>query len=61
MATRQTDSGTTNGYEGELWAMADALRGSTVVAVLRQQQREGARLGPAIAGNLEALGYGGES
>ena len=28
MATRQTDSGATTGYEAELWAMADALRGS---------------------------------
>ena len=28
MAGRQTDSGATTGYEAELWAMADALRGS---------------------------------
>ena len=28
MASRQTDSGVTTGYEAELWAMADALRGS---------------------------------
>ena len=28
MATKQTDSGATTGYEAELWAMADALRGS---------------------------------
>ena len=28
VATRQTDSGATTGYEAELWAMADALRGS---------------------------------
>ena len=28
MANRQTDSGATTGYEAELWAMADALRGS---------------------------------
>ncbi len=28
MAGRRTDSGATTGYEAELWAMADALRGS---------------------------------
>ena len=28
MATTQTDSGATTGHEAELWAMADALRGS---------------------------------
>ena len=28
MATKQTNSGATTGYEAELWAMADALRGS---------------------------------
>ena len=28
VATKQTDSGATTGYEAELWAMADALRGS---------------------------------
>ena len=28
MASKQTDSGATTGYEAELWAMADALRGS---------------------------------
>ena len=28
MASRQTDSGATTGYEAELWAMADALRRS---------------------------------
>ena len=28
MASRQSDSGATTGYEAELWAMADALRGS---------------------------------
>ena len=28
MAGRQTDSGATTGYEAELWAMADTLRGS---------------------------------
>ena len=28
MAGRQADSGATTGYEAELWAMADALRGS---------------------------------
>ncbi len=28
MASRQTDSGATTGHEAELWAMADALRGS---------------------------------
>ena len=28
MATKQTDTGATTGYETELWAMADALRGS---------------------------------
>lgn len=61
MATKQTDSGTTTGCEGELWAMADTLRGSMVVAVLREQQEERARLDAGIAGNLEAPGSGGES
>ena len=28
MATKRSDSGATTGYESELWAMADALRGS---------------------------------
>jgi len=28
VATKQTDSGATTGYEAELWAMADTLRGS---------------------------------
>ena len=28
MPKRKTDSGATTGYEAELWAMADALRGS---------------------------------
>ena len=28
MASKQTDSGATTGYEAELWAIADALRGS---------------------------------
>ena len=28
MAGTQNDSGATTGYEAELWAMADALRGS---------------------------------
>ena len=28
MASRQTDSGVTTGYEARLWSMADALRGS---------------------------------
>ena len=28
VATKQTNGGTTSGYESELWAMADALRGS---------------------------------
>ena len=28
MASTQTDSAATTGYEAELWAMADALRGS---------------------------------
>ncbi len=28
MAGRQADSGAATGYEAELWAMADALRGS---------------------------------
>lgn len=27
MTTTQTDGGATTGYEAELWAMADALRG----------------------------------
>ena len=61
VATKQTDSGTTTGCEGELWAMADTLRGSTVVAVLREQQDEGARLDAGVAGNLETPGFGGES
>ena len=28
MAAKKTNSGATTGYEAELWAMADALRGS---------------------------------
>ncbi len=28
MPTKQTNSGATNGYESDFWAMADALRGS---------------------------------
>ena len=28
MPSKQTDSGATTGYEAELWAMADTLRGS---------------------------------
>ena len=28
MPRKQTDSGATTGYEAELWAMADTLRGS---------------------------------
>ena len=28
MASKKTNSGATTGYEAELWAMADALRGS---------------------------------
>ncbi len=28
MVGRRTDSGATTGYEAELWAMAEALRGS---------------------------------
>ena len=27
MPAKQTDSGATTGYEAELWAMADTLRG----------------------------------
>ena len=61
MTGKRTDSGATTGYETELWAMADALRGSMVVGVPREQQAEGARLDPGIAGNLWALGFGGES
>ena len=61
VATKQTDSGTTTGYEGEMWAMADTLRGSMLVAVLREQEEEGTRHDAGVAGNLEALGFGGES
>ncbi len=61
MATRQTDSGITTGYEAELCAMADTLRCSTVVAVPRERQAQRARLDAGIAGNLWALGFGGES
>ena len=28
MPSKRTDSGATTGYEAELWAMADTLRGS---------------------------------
>ena len=63
-------SAATTGYGAELWAMADGLRGSTdaaeykhvmvgLVAELREQQAEGARLDAAIARNLALLGFGG--
>ena len=63
------DGGATTGYETELWAMADALRGSMdaaepfeekmtrLVVELQAQQTEGARLDAAIADNLKALGF----
>ena len=85
----QTDGGVTTGYESELWAMADALRGSMdaagykhvvlglifltyisdafedkkkrLVAELRGQQAEGARLDAAISEGLASLGFGGRS
>ena len=50
MATNKTNSGTTNGHEFELRAVADALRVSI--------QAEGTRLDAAIGKNLEALGFG---
>ena len=65
----KADGGATTGYETELWAMADALRGSMdaaepfeekmtrLVAELQAQQTEGARSDAAIADNLRALGF----
>ncbi len=37
---RKTDSGTTTGYESELWATADALRGSMDAAEYKQEAAE---------------------
>jgi len=37
MAGRRTDSGATTGYDAELWAMADALRGSMDAAADRDE------------------------
>ena len=34
VAKKQTDSGATTGYEAELWAMADTLRGSGAFRVI---------------------------
>ena len=39
MASRQTDGGATTGYEAELWAMADALRGSMDAAEYKHKER----------------------
>ena len=37
MVGRRTDSGATTGYEAELWAMTDALRGSMDAAEDRDE------------------------
>ena len=41
MAGKQTDSGATTGYEAELWAMADALRGSMDAAEYKHVVAQG--------------------
>jgi type I restriction-modification system DNA methylase subunit len=65
------NDGATVGYEAQLWQMADALRGSMdaaepfaekmkrLVATLREQQAEAAKLDAAIVANLKELGFGG--
>ena len=55
VATKQTSSGATTGYEAELWAMADALRGS-----MDASEYKHVVLGlVAITENLLALEFGG--
>ena len=40
---KQTDSGATTGYEAELWAMADTLRGSMDAAEYKTDPTDGKR------------------
>ena len=58
MAGKQSNSGATTGYEAELWAMADALRGSMDAAELHEELAEDAALDAAIGEKVKTLECG---